>query len=68
VIGKDSGPAICPSPGSENRFEGRAIVFEGTEDYHERINDPALEMDQDCFLVIRGSGSIGYPGAPEVVN
>jgi xylonate dehydratase len=55
-------------PGSENRFEGRAIVFEGTEDYHARINDPALEIDEDCFLVIRGSGSIGYPGAPEVVN
>jgi len=56
------------TPGSENRFEGRAIVFEGTEDYHARINDPELQIDSDCFLVIRGSGSIGYPGAPEVVN
>jgi len=68
VIGKDFRARYLSKPGSENRFEGRAIVFEGTEDYHERINDPALEIDQDCFLVIRGSGSIGYPGAPEVVN
>jgi dihydroxy-acid dehydratase len=55
-------------PGSENRFQGRAIVFEGPEDYHERINDPSLAVDADCFLVMRGSGSIGFPGAPEVVN
>ena len=68
VIGKDFRARYLSKPGSENRFEGRAIVFEGPEDYHERINDPALEMDADCFLVIRGSGSIGYPGAPEVVN
>lgn len=56
------------APGSENRFEGRAIVFEGPEDYHARIDDPSLAMDADCFLVMRGCGSIGYPGAPEVVN
>lgn len=55
-------------PGSENRFEGRAIVFEGPEDYHARINDPSLEVDENCFLVIRGCGSLGFPGAPEVVN
>lgn len=68
VIGPAFKDRYLSKPGSENRFEGRAIVFEGTEDYHARINDPALEMDADCFMVIRGSGSIGYPGAPEVVN
>ena len=68
VISAEFRQRYLAKPGSENRFEGRAIVFEGTEDYHERINDPALEIDADCFLVIRGSGSIGYPGAPEVVN
>ncbi|MEY4483352.1 MAG: hypothetical protein RL693_804, partial [Verrucomicrobiota bacterium] len=68
VVGPEFKKRYLSKPGSENRFEGRAIVFEGTEDYHARINDPALEMDADCFMVIRGSGSIGYPGAPEVVN
>jgi dihydroxy-acid dehydratase len=54
--------------GDENAFEGRAIVFEGPEDYHVRINDPALEIDEHCILVIRGTGPIGYPGSAEVVN
>ncbi|MEK0085940.1 IlvD/Edd family dehydratase [Benzoatithermus flavus] len=49
-------------------FEGRAIVFEGPEDYHERIDDPSLEIDENCFLFIRNCGPVGYPGAPEVVN
>jgi dihydroxy-acid dehydratase len=49
-------------------FEGRAIVFEGPEDYHHRIDDPALDIDEDCFLFIRNCGPVGYPGAPEVVN
>jgi dihydroxy-acid dehydratase len=49
-------------------FEGRAIVFEGPEDYHHRINDPKLKIDSDCILVMRGSGPIGYPGSAEVVN
>lgn len=68
VISPEFRQRYLSKPGAENRFEGRAIVFEGPEDYHERINDPALQIDEDCFLVIRGSGSIGYPGAPEVVN
>ncbi len=51
-----------------NVFTGRAIVFDGPEDYHERINDPALEIDEHCVLVIRGVGPVGYPGAAEVVN
>ena len=48
--------------------EGRAVVFEGPEDYHERIDDPSLDIDEDCFLFIRNVGPIGYPGAAEVVN
>ena len=55
-------------PGQENVVEGRAIVFEGPEDYHRRINDPSLEVDENCFLVIRGCGPVGYPGSAEVVN
>jgi len=54
--------------GDENAFEVRAIVFEGPEDYHERINDPALEIDENCVLVIRNVGPLGYPGSAEVVN
>ena len=68
VIGDRFRSITSAQPGSENRFEGRAIVFEGPEDYHARIDDPSLKMDADCFLVMRGCGSIGYPGAPEVVN
>lgn len=55
-------------PGRENVFEARAIVFDGSDDYHHRINDPALDIDADCILVIRGSGVIGWPGSAEVVN
>lgn len=55
-------------PGRENVVEGRAIVFEGPEDYHRRINDPSLQVDESCFLVIRGCGPVGYPGSAEVVN
>ena len=54
--------------GDEGAFEGRAIVFEGPEDYHARINDASLEIDEDCFLVVRGCGPVGYPGSAEVVN
>jgi dihydroxy-acid dehydratase len=56
------------APGAENRFEGRAIVFDGSDDYHHRINDPALAIDEHCILVIRGSGPLGWPGSAEVVN
>lgn len=55
-------------PGDPNAFEGTAIVFEGPEDYHARINDPSLPIDENSILVIRGTGPIGYPGAAEVVN
>lgn len=56
------------TPGQEGRFEGRAIVFDGAEDYHARINDPSLMIDDRCILVIRGAGPIGWPGSAEVVN
>jgi dihydroxy-acid dehydratase len=55
-------------PGREGTFEGRAVVFDGSEDYHKRINDPALEIDENCILVIRGAGPLGWPGSAEVVN
>ena len=55
-------------PDHPGMFEGRAIVFEGPEDYHHRINDPSLDIDEDCFLFIRNCGPVGYPGAAEVVN
>jgi len=51
-----------------NIFEARAIVFEVPEDYHSRINDPQLNIDVNCILVIRGCGPVGYPGSAEVVN
>ena len=49
-------------------FIARAIVFDGPEDYRARIDDPALEIDDSCMLVVRGAGPIGYPGSAEVVN
>ena len=55
-------------PGDVGAFEGRAIVFEGPEDYHHRINDASLQIDAECILFVRGVGPIGYPGAAEVVN
>jgi dihydroxy-acid dehydratase len=55
-------------PSSRNIFEVRAIVFEGPEDYRKRINDPQLNINVDCILVIRGCGPVGYPGSAEVVN
>ena len=55
-------------PGGEKVFTSRVIVFEGPEDYRERINDPALKIDESCMLAIRGCGPIGYPGSGEVVN
>jgi dihydroxy-acid dehydratase len=51
-----------------NAFEGRAVVFDGPEDYHHRIDDPSLKIDANTMLFIRGVGPIGYPGSAEVVN
>ena len=68
VISEDFRRRFLSEPGQENCFEGRAVVFDGSEDYHARINDPALEIDERSILVIRGSGPLGWPGAAEVVN
>ncbi|ESR24145.1 IlvD/Edd family dehydratase [Lutibaculum baratangense] len=56
------------NPEDPEAFEGRAIVFDGPEDYHHRIDDPALSIDEHCILFMRGTGPIGYPGGAEVVN
>jgi dihydroxy-acid dehydratase len=55
-------------PADPEAFEGRAIVFDGPEQYHARIDDPALGITDDCVLIMRGVGPIGYPGSAEVVN
>jgi dihydroxy-acid dehydratase len=68
VISEEFRHRYLSRPGQENVFEARAIVFDGGEDYHARINDPALDIDEDCILVMRGSGVIGWPGSAEVVN
>ena len=68
VIGTEFRQRYLSKPGDEDAFEARAIVFEGPEDYHDRINDPALEIDENCILVVRGAGPVGYPGSAEVVN
>uniref|UniRef100_UPI003BAB60BB IlvD/Edd family dehydratase n=1 Tax=Stappia sp. TaxID=1870903 RepID=UPI003BAB60BB len=56
------------NPDDPMAFEGKAVVFDGPEDYHARIDDPALEIDETTMLFMRGAGPIGYPGAAEVVN
>ena len=56
------------NPADPDAFEGRAVVFDGPEDYHANINNPALAIDAHTLLVIRGVGPIGYPGSAEVVN
>ncbi|MGR3372694.1 IlvD/Edd family dehydratase [Pseudooceanicola nanhaiensis] len=68
VISEDFRRRFLSEPGHENRFEGQAVVFDGSEDYHARINDPELGVDDRSILVIRGSGPLGWPGAAEVVN
>ncbi|HEX8610934.1 MAG TPA: IlvD/Edd family dehydratase [Telluria sp.] len=68
VISADFRARYLCRPGHENVFECRAVVFDGSGDYHARINDPALDIDENCMLVIRGAGPIGWPGSAEVVN
>lgn len=68
AISKHFRDTYLSNKGSEGIFEGRAIVFEGPEDYHARINDPTLEIDENCVLFIRNCGPVGYPGSAEVVN
>jgi len=68
VISQEFSERYLSNPADPNAFEGRAIVFEGPEDYHDRIEDPALQIDERTMLFIRGVGPIGYPGSAEVVN
>ncbi|WP_299840628.1 IlvD/Edd family dehydratase [uncultured Paracoccus sp.] len=68
VISPDFRQRFLSEPGQEGIHEARAIVFEGPEDYHDRINDPALNIDENCILFIRNVGCVGYPGSAEVVN
>ena len=68
VISADFRRRYLSSPGGEDCFESKAVVFDGPEDYHARLNDPALGIDESTMLVIRGAGTIGFPGSGEVVN
>ena len=68
VISDDFRERCLSNPGEENCFTARCIVFDGPEDYHARIDDPELNIDESCLLAIRGCGPVGYPGSAEVVN
>ena len=68
VIDKAFRDRFLSDPGHPNVFEGKAIVFEGPEDYHHRIEDPDLGVEEQSVLVIRNCGPVGYPGGAEVVN
>ena len=68
VISEDFRRRFLSEPGNEGVLEARAVVFEGPEDYHDRLNDPALCIDERTILFIRNVGCVGYPGSAEVVN
>jgi len=68
VISEEFRQRYLSNPKSPNAFEGRAVVFDGPEDYHHRVDDPALGIDEHTILFMRGAGPIGYPGSAEVVN
>lgn len=68
VISDEFRKRYLSKPKDKDAFEGSAVVFEGPEDYHHRIDDPSLKIDEQTLLFIRGVGPIGYPGAAEVVN
>jgi dihydroxy-acid dehydratase len=68
VISEEFRTRYLSNPKDPMAFEGRAIVFDGPEDYHARIDDPKLGIDEHCLLFMRGTGPVGYPGAAEVVN
>jgi dihydroxy-acid dehydratase len=68
VIADEFRQRYLSNPKDPNAFEGRAVVFDGPEDYHHRIDDPALGIDEHAILFMRGAGPIGYPGSAEVVN
>jgi dihydroxy-acid dehydratase len=68
VISEEFRARYLANPKDPNAFEGPCVVFDGPEDYHRRIEDPALGIDETTLLVMRGAGPIGYPGSAEVVN
>jgi dihydroxy-acid dehydratase len=68
VISDDFRARYLSNPTDKNAFEGRAVVFDGPEDYHHRIDDASLKIDEHTLLFMRGAGPIGYPGSAEVVN
>jgi dihydroxy-acid dehydratase len=68
VISPEFRARYLSNPNDPEAFEGRAVVFDGPEDYHARIDDPALAIDAATILFMRGAGPVGYPGAAEVVN
>lgn len=68
VISREFRERYLSDRADPNAFVARAIVFEGPEDYSARINDPALDIDENCILVMRNVGPVGFPGAAEVVN
>ena len=68
VISKEFRDRYLSNPADPDAFEGKAFVFDGPEDYHKRLDDPASNIDEHTMLFMRGVGPIGYPGAAEVVN
>ncbi|MET0440201.1 MAG: IlvD/Edd family dehydratase [Devosia sp.] len=68
VISTEFRERYLNNPDHPGMFEGKAVVFDGPEDYHHRIDDPSLNIDEHTLLFMRGAGPIGYPGAAEVVN
>ena len=68
VISPEFRERYLSDPNHPNVFKGKAVVFEGPEDYHKRINSKKLKIDEKSILIIRGCGPVGYPGAAEVVN
>src|SRR6186713_1424653 len=68
VISDEFRKRYLSNPKDKDAFEGPAVVFDGPEDYHHRIDDPSLKIDEYTLLFIRGAGPIGYPGSAEVVN
>ena len=68
VIGPEFRDRYLSDPANPMAFEGPAVVFDGPEDYHHRIDDPALGITPETLMFMRGAGPVGYPGAAEVVN
>lgn len=68
VISKNFRERYLSDPDDPEAFEGKVVVFDGPEDYHDNINNKALGIDANTILVVRGAGPVGYPGSAEVVN